>query len=154
MGGHCPYSYSSHWLIPCRQGCYWWRTRWRPGGGRGTSEPRYGVRPGVPGARGALRAVSAIQLRFPKNRSFRVRNGMGVSPSLRAQPRNPWSKRALKKPLRPLAGEGSQPGLSRFRALPGCDRELSTSVRRSRHLPPPQREEGRGTRMAEVICDP
>lgn len=138
MGGHCPYSYSSHWLIPCRQGGYWCTS------GAFCS----GVRPGALSVQ-----FQRFSFAFPTTGVPELGNGMGVSP-LRAQPRNLWSKSALKKPLRPLAGEGSQLGLSRFRALPGCDGKLSTSALRLCHLPPPQRKEDRGTRTVEVTCDP
>lgn len=50
--------------------------------------------------------------------------------------------------------EGSQPSVFLVSVLPGCSKDLRTSAMRPCHLPPPQREEGRGTRTVEVICDP
>ncbi|KAL1775796.1 hypothetical protein HispidOSU_014566 [Sigmodon hispidus] len=63
-------------------------------------------------------------------------------------------KSAKKPPATRSRREVTASFWSPFPALPGCGGELSTSALRPRHLPPPQREEGRDTRTVEVICDP
>lgn len=108
-------------------------------------EPRYTVRPRVPGARGALRAVSAILLRFPKNRSFRVGQWNGSFTCFESTAQEPLEQKISEKTPATLGRRGvaarlvSVPGPARL--LQGAEHQcpmLSPSAtsqkgRRQRH---------------------